>query len=115
MPQSETYNDTQILISWFCISLTSKSSSELQKRLELITLQLQDSELRLQEADAKNFNLSENISYLLEFRVMFVSFKHKITAAVSVSLLVMEIADLRTQLKKAQKKASKPSENCSGL
>ncbi|XP_039672110.1 protein lava lamp [Perca fluviatilis] len=68
-----------------CISLTSKSSSELRKRLELITLQLQDSELRLQEADAKNFNL------------------------------IMEIADLRTQLKKAQKKTSKPAENSNEL
>ena len=46
------------------------------------------------------------------FHVMsVVSFQHKNnTAAVSVSLIVMEIADLRSQLKKAQKKASKAAE-----
>ncbi|XP_078119451.1 LOW QUALITY PROTEIN: uncharacterized protein LOC144526109 [Sander vitreus] len=64
---------------------SAENVRELQNRLELITRQLQDSELRLQEADAKNFNL------------------------------IMEIADLRTQLKKAQKKASKPAENSSEL
>ncbi|TDH06088.1 hypothetical protein EPR50_G00130100 [Perca flavescens] len=64
---------------------SAENVRELQKRLELITRQLQDSELRLQEADAKNFDL------------------------------IMEIADLRTQLKKAQKKASKPAENSNEL
>ncbi|KAK1879475.1 Laminin-like protein epi-1 [Dissostichus eleginoides] len=54
---------------------SSENTRELQKRLDLTRRQLQDSELRLQEADTKNFEL------------------------------VMEIADLRTQLKKAQKKA----------
>ncbi|KAI9541584.1 hypothetical protein NQZ68_028090 [Dissostichus eleginoides] len=54
---------------------SSENTRELQKRLDLMRKQLQDSELRLQEADTRNFEL------------------------------VMEITDLRTQLKKAQKKA----------
>ena len=38
------------------------------------------------------------------------------TAAVSVSLIVMEITDLRAELKKAQKKASEAAEKqCDGL
>nr|XP_033506680.1 restin homolog isoform X3 [Epinephelus lanceolatus] len=55
----------------------AENLAELQKKLDLSKRQLQDSEVRLNEADAKNFQL------------------------------IMEIADLRTQLKKAQKKASK--------
>ncbi|XP_074506446.1 uncharacterized protein LOC141776628 isoform X1 [Sebastes fasciatus] len=58
----------------------AENVQELQKRLDLTKTQLQDSENRLKDADAKNFNS------------------------------VMEIADLRTQLKKAQKKASKAAE-----
>lgn len=56
-------------------------------------------------------------SYLLMFRLMlFVSFKHKVTLQLSVSLLVMEIADLRAQLKKAQKQASRAAkQNINGL
>lgn len=57
----------QILI-W--VSLVSYSFSELQKRVSLISKQLQDSELRLKDADAKNFNLSMKISYWLMFHVM---------------------------------------------
>ncbi|XP_049455460.1 putative leucine-rich repeat-containing protein DDB_G0290503 isoform X2 [Epinephelus fuscoguttatus] len=58
----------------------AENLAELQKKLDLSKRQLQDSEVRLNEADAKNFQL------------------------------IMEIADLRTQLKKAQKKASKAAE-----
>ncbi|XP_031710651.1 putative leucine-rich repeat-containing protein DDB_G0290503 isoform X2 [Anarrhichthys ocellatus] len=54
---------------------------ELQTRLHLTKRQLQDSELLLKDADTKNFNL------------------------------IMEVADLRTQLKKAQKQASQAAEN----
>ncbi|KAK5859627.1 hypothetical protein PBY51_021170 [Eleginops maclovinus] len=64
--------------------LKDKSSDnirELQKKLDLTRRQLQDSELRLQGADTKNFNL------------------------------VMEITDLRSQLKISQEKASKAAEN----
>ncbi|XP_030259441.1 interaptin isoform X2 [Sparus aurata] len=55
----------------------TENLEELQKRLSLTNRQLQDSELRLREADGKNFNS------------------------------IMEIADLRTKLKKAQKLANK--------
>ncbi|KAF3858610.1 hypothetical protein F7725_011811 [Dissostichus mawsoni] len=68
VPQSSTYKDV-------VFDRPLNNFSELQKRLDLTRRQLQDSELRLQEADTKNFEM------------------------------VMEIADLRTQLKKAQKKA----------
>ncbi|XP_068593922.1 uncharacterized protein acin1a [Cebidichthys violaceus] len=54
---------------------------ELRKRLDLTKKQLQDSELLLKDADTKNFNQ------------------------------IMEIAGLRTQLKKAQKQASQAAEN----
>lgn len=104
---------TQIFISLYFIHF--KSFSELQKRLELTKRQLQDSELQLKEADANNFNSSMKSSYLLMFHLMlFVSFKHKVTLHLSLSLLVMEIADLRAQLKKAQKQASKVH-NINGL
>ncbi|KAE8291330.1 E3 ubiquitin-protein ligase TRIM7 [Larimichthys crocea] len=55
----------------------AKKTKELQERLDLSKKQLQDSELLLKEADTKNFNM------------------------------IMEIADLRTKLKKAQREASK--------
>ncbi|XP_018533038.1 interaptin isoform X4 [Lates calcarifer] len=55
----------------------TENLEELQKRVSLISKQLQDSELRLKDADAKNFNL------------------------------IMEIADLRKQLKKAQRQSSR--------
>ncbi|XP_071347705.1 putative leucine-rich repeat-containing protein DDB_G0290503 [Trachinotus anak] len=55
----------------------AENEADLQRRLDLTKRQLQDSELRLKEADTKNFNS------------------------------IMEIADLRAQLKKAQKQASK--------
>ncbi|KAM8727386.1 uncharacterized protein AB9X84_001117 [Acanthopagrus schlegelii] len=55
----------------------TENLEELQKRLNLTNRQLQDSELRLKEADAKNFNS------------------------------IMEIADLRAKLKKAQKLSKK--------
>ncbi|XP_056248476.1 myosin-10 isoform X2 [Seriola aureovittata] len=58
----------------------AENMAELQARLTLTQKQLQDSELRLKDTDAKNFNS------------------------------IMEIADLRAQLKKAQKKASKAAE-----
>ncbi|KAL7387049.1 hypothetical protein ABVT39_017528 [Epinephelus coioides] len=58
----------------------AENLAELQKKVDLSKRQLQDSEVRLNEADAKNFQL------------------------------IMEITDLRTQLKKAQKKASKAAE-----
>ncbi|XP_049889558.1 nucleoprotein TPR isoform X2 [Epinephelus moara] len=58
----------------------AENLAELQKKLDLSKRQLQDSEVRLNEADSKNFQL------------------------------IMEIADLRTQLKKAQKKASKAAD-----
>lgn len=51
----------------------TENLDELQKRLDLSKRQLQDSELRLKDADAKNFNS------------------------------IMEIADLRAKLKKAEK------------
>ncbi|KAI3375288.1 hypothetical protein L3Q82_021788 [Scortum barcoo] len=63
---------------------------ELQKRLDLTKRQLQDSELRLKAADAKNFQSTQNNTAL--------------------SLLVMEIADLRAQLKKAQKQATRAAQ-----
>ncbi|GLD51427.1 interaptin-like isoform X2 [Lates japonicus] len=55
----------------------TENLEELQKRVSLTSKQLQDSELRLKDADAKNFNL------------------------------IMEIADLRKQLKKAQRQSSR--------
>ncbi|XP_054870794.1 major antigen [Amphiprion ocellaris] len=55
----------------------AENLAELQQRLNLTSRQLQGSELQLQKADAKNFNL------------------------------IMEVADLRAQLKTAQKQASK--------
>ncbi|XP_027138980.1 restin homolog isoform X2 [Larimichthys crocea] len=55
----------------------AEKTKELQERLDLSKKQLQDSELLLKEADTKNFNM------------------------------IMEIADLRTKLKKAQREASK--------
>ncbi|KAK2821959.1 hypothetical protein Q5P01_022024 [Channa striata] len=58
----------------------TENIADLQRRLSLTKRQLQDSELRLKDADTKNFNS------------------------------IMEIADLRAQLKKAQKKASKAAE-----
>ncbi|XP_042353496.1 putative leucine-rich repeat-containing protein DDB_G0290503, partial [Plectropomus leopardus] len=60
---------------------STESTAEIQKRLDLTKKQLQDSELRLSDADAKNFDL------------------------------IMEIADLRTQLKKALRKPPLPTEN----
>ncbi|XP_042284654.1 golgin subfamily A member 4 isoform X1 [Thunnus maccoyii] len=58
----------------------AENLAEIQKRLELAKRQLQDSELRLNDADAQNFNL------------------------------MMEIAELRAQLKKAEKGPSKAAE-----
>ncbi|CAK6967881.1 golgin subfamily B member 1 [Scomber scombrus] len=58
----------------------AENAAEIQKRLELTKRQLQDSERQLNDADAKNFNL------------------------------LMEIAGLRAQLKKAQKKPPKVDE-----
>ncbi|XP_026230924.1 coiled-coil domain-containing protein 18 [Anabas testudineus] len=58
----------------------AENLAELQRRVNLTKRQLQDSELRLSEADAKNFNL------------------------------IMEIVDLRSQLKKAEKKAPRNAE-----
>ncbi|KAK2895684.1 putative leucine-rich repeat-containing protein DDB_G0290503 isoform X2 [Channa argus] len=55
----------------------AENVAELQTKLSLTKRQLQDSELRLKDLDTKNFNS------------------------------IMEIADLRAQLKKAQKQASK--------
>ncbi|XP_044223829.1 putative leucine-rich repeat-containing protein DDB_G0290503 isoform X3 [Thunnus albacares] len=64
----------------------AENLAEIQKRLELAKRQLQDSELRLNDADAQNFNL------------------------------MMEIAELRAQLKKAEKGPSKAAErNINGL
>ncbi|XP_039999796.1 interaptin [Xiphias gladius] len=54
--------------------------ADLQRRLNLTKRQLKDSELRLQQADTKNFDL------------------------------IMEIADLTAQLKKTQRKASKATD-----
>ncbi|XP_070830221.1 putative leucine-rich repeat-containing protein DDB_G0290503 [Chaetodon trifascialis] len=56
---------------------STENVEELQKKLDLSKRQLQDSELRLKEADTKNFNS------------------------------IMEIADLRTKLKKVQRQASR--------
>lgn len=53
----------------FSTFLISKSFSELQRRLDLSKKQLQDSERQLSEADAKNFDLSMNISNLVMFYV----------------------------------------------
>ncbi|KAF3858609.1 hypothetical protein F7725_011810 [Dissostichus mawsoni] len=96
VPQSSTYKDV-------VFDRPLNNFSELQKRLDLTRRQLQDSELRLQEADTKNFEMGVNISYLLIF--LFFPSLYVQNNTVAVSLLVMEIADLRTQLKKAQKKA----------
>ncbi|XP_075953495.1 uncharacterized protein LOC142956075 [Anarhichas minor] len=60
---------------------SDENVGELQTRLHLTKRQLQDSELLLKDADTKNFNL------------------------------IMEVADLRTRLKKAQKQASQAAEN----
>ncbi|KAK9539375.1 hypothetical protein VZT92_004485 [Zoarces viviparus] len=60
---------------------SDENVGELQTRLHLTKRQLQDSELLLKDADTKNFNL------------------------------IIEIADLRTRLKKAQKQASQAAED----